>query len=335
MLVSFIRFFNSTERQETRKREKVPWREVVLFQYVEMKEGWSQTHSDVHGCHLVLLHRWSDITEETQQGLQDFSVFIRHQHDSRLHSLQPLILWYICTCERMESFYFCFERRLREKILKCDSLDLKKHLHSATWIMCTYFHSFIPEIKSTSTNKKRLTLVDVEESLPKFAGEQRLRQISEKLLHHVGHIVGRLILVVHIVWRALIHLPESLDSGLHPWLTKETHLQGEREEFVLTQQPTERGNYLYNMSSHYIGSLKPSYWISTSQSNPIPYTTKKKNTHPTSHVTCNLSVCTLCLTWSRHWLLRYRSACCRPSGNGCPERCTCTIRGTPNTFLSL
>ena len=74
-----------------------------------------------------------------------------------------------------------------------------------------------------------LTLVDMEEGLPQFAGEQRLRQVPEELLHHISHIIGRLILIVHIVWGTLIHLPESLNSRLHPGLTKETHLEAEQE----------------------------------------------------------------------------------------------------------
>lgn len=56
----------------------------------------------------------------------------------------------------------------------------------------------------------------MEEGLPQLAGEQRLREIPEELLHHVSHIIGRLVLIVHIVWRILIHLPEGLNSRLHP-----------------------------------------------------------------------------------------------------------------------
>lgn len=54
-----------------------------------------------------------------------------------------------------------------------------------------------------------------------------------------------------------------------------------------------------------------------------------------SHVKIQIKSCLPWLTWSRHWLLRYRRACCSPRGKGCPDRCTCTMRGTPNTFLSL
>lgn len=42
-----------------------------------------------------------------------------------------------------------------------------------------------------------LTLVNVQEGLAKLAGQQRLGQIPEELLHHVGHVVRRLILVSH------------------------------------------------------------------------------------------------------------------------------------------
>lgn len=55
-----------------------PRGEIVLLENVEVEEGRSQAHGYVHGCHLVFLHRGSDIAEETQQGLQHLSVFIRH-----------------------------------------------------------------------------------------------------------------------------------------------------------------------------------------------------------------------------------------------------------------
>lgn len=79
-----------------------------------------------------------------------------------------------------------------------------------------------------------LTLVDVEEGFAQLAGEQRLGKIPEKLLHHVRHVIGGLVLVVHIVRRSLIHLPESLNSRLHPRFAKETHLQAKTEEWMLT-----------------------------------------------------------------------------------------------------
>lgn len=56
----------------------------------------------------------------------------------------------------------------------------------------------------------------MEEGLAQLAGEQRLGKIPEKLLHHVCHVICGLLLVVHIVRRSLIHLPESLNSRLHP-----------------------------------------------------------------------------------------------------------------------
>lgn len=60
----------------TRQENKVPWREIVFLEYVEVKEGGGQAHSDVHGGHLVLFHGGSDIAEETEQRLQHLSVFI-------------------------------------------------------------------------------------------------------------------------------------------------------------------------------------------------------------------------------------------------------------------
>lgn len=91
------------------------------------------------------------------------------------------------------------------------------------------------KLKTGTRDKQReiyvLTLVDMEEGLPQLAGEQRLRQIPEELLHHVGHIIGRLILIVHIVWRTLIHVPQSLNPRLHPRLTKETHLEAKHKRY--------------------------------------------------------------------------------------------------------
>ena len=57
-----------------------------------MEEGGGQAHGDVHGGHLVLLHRGSDIAEEAEERLQHLAVLVRHQHDGRLNGLQPLVL---------------------------------------------------------------------------------------------------------------------------------------------------------------------------------------------------------------------------------------------------
>lgn len=70
-----------------------------------------------------------------------------------------------------------------------------------------------------------LTLVNMEEGFSQFAGEEWLRKISEELLDHVGHIVGGLVLVIHILWRVLVHLPESLDARFHSGLAEKTHLE--------------------------------------------------------------------------------------------------------------
>lgn len=80
-----------------RQWKNVPWWEIVFLEYVEMEERRGQAHGNVHGCHLVLLHRRSNIAEETEQRLQHLSVFIWHQHDGCLDSLQPLVLRHIYT----------------------------------------------------------------------------------------------------------------------------------------------------------------------------------------------------------------------------------------------
>lgn len=64
----------------------------------------------------------------------------------------------------------------------------------------------------------------MEEGFTQFTGQQRLRQISEELFHHIGHVVRRLVLVVNIVRRTFIHLSEGLDARLHTRLAKKTHL---------------------------------------------------------------------------------------------------------------
>lgn len=73
-----------------------------------------------------------------------------------------------------------------------------------------------------------LTLIYMEEGLSKFAGEEGLRKVSEKLLHHVGHVVCTLILIVYILWRTLTCLSQSLDPRLHPRLTEKPYLRTEK-----------------------------------------------------------------------------------------------------------
>ena len=57
-----------------------------------MKERRPQTHSQVHGRHLVLLHQGGDVAQEGEQRLQDLPVLVRHQQDGRSDGLQPLLL---------------------------------------------------------------------------------------------------------------------------------------------------------------------------------------------------------------------------------------------------
>lgn len=69
-----------------------------------------------------------------------------------------------------------------------------------------------------------LTLVDVQEGLAELAGEDGFRQVSEVLLHHVGHVEGRLTVVRNAAGVGLHQLAEVLDTRLHPRLPEKTHL---------------------------------------------------------------------------------------------------------------
>lgn len=74
-------------------RSNLP-RRAFFLHYIEMEEGRGQTDSQVHRSHLILLHG-GDVAQETQQGLQNLPVLIRHQHDGCLHRLQPLLLGHV------------------------------------------------------------------------------------------------------------------------------------------------------------------------------------------------------------------------------------------------
>lgn len=63
---------------------------------------------------------------------------------------------------------------------------------------------------------KALTLVDVEKGLAEFAGEDGFGQVSEVLLHHVGHVESRLTVIGNAVGVGLHQLTEVLDTRLHP-----------------------------------------------------------------------------------------------------------------------
>jgi len=69
-----------------------------------------------------------------------------------------------------------------------------------------------------------LTLVNVEEGFTQFTGQKWLRKIPEELFDHISHIIRRLVFIVDIIWRTLIHLSESLDTRLHSRLAKKAHL---------------------------------------------------------------------------------------------------------------
>lgn len=79
-----------------------------------------------------------------------------------------------------------------------------------------------------------LTLINLEEGLRQFAGEQGLWQISEVLLQHVRDVVRRLALVVDsspVCAARLVHLTESLDARFNSRFSEKTHLEkGQREE---------------------------------------------------------------------------------------------------------
>ena len=60
-----------------------------------------------------------------------------------------------------------------------------------------------------------LTLVDLEEGLGQFAGEQGFRKVPEVLLQHVCDVVSRLALVADsspVRATRLVHLPQRLDT---------------------------------------------------------------------------------------------------------------------------
>lgn len=61
-----------------------------------MEEGGGQTHSQVHGRHLILLHGMDHVVEEAQQRLQHLPALIGQQQDGRLHCLQLLLFGDVC-----------------------------------------------------------------------------------------------------------------------------------------------------------------------------------------------------------------------------------------------
>lgn len=75
------------------------------------------------------------------------------------------------------------------------------------------------------TGTSALTLVDVQEGLAQPAGEDRLGQVSEVLLHHVGHVERGLAVVGDAVRIRLHQVTQVLDTRLHPRLPEKTHLR--------------------------------------------------------------------------------------------------------------
>ncbi|TNN54099.1 hypothetical protein EYF80_035720 [Liparis tanakae] len=68
----------------------------------------------------------------------------------------------------------------------------------------------------------------------------RLRQVSEELFDHVGHVVRRLVLVAHGVGGQLTLLPQSLDTGLHAGFAEQSHLRWEGKKRKPNRGPDSR-----------------------------------------------------------------------------------------------
>lgn len=102
------------------------------------------------------------------------------------------------------------------------------------WQPCLcHFNNSEVDILLLPLSARPLTLVNVQEGLAKLAGQQRLGQIPEELLHHVGHVVRRLVLVGHRVRRELALLPQRLDAGLHARFAKQSHLVADKKADML------------------------------------------------------------------------------------------------------
>lgn len=65
----------------------------------------------------------------------------------------------------------------------------------------------------------------MQERFPQLAREQRLRQVSEELFDHVGHVVGRLVLIVYGVRAQLTLLSQGLDTGLDARFPEQSNLR--------------------------------------------------------------------------------------------------------------
>lgn len=90
-----------------------------------------------------------------------------------------------------------------------------------------------------------LTLIDLEEGLRELAGEQGFWQISEVLLQHVCHVIGRLALVVDpspVCTAGFVHLTESLDARFNSRFPENSNLEEKknRTEGVTSCAQTER-----------------------------------------------------------------------------------------------
>ena len=101
----------------------------------------------------------------------------------------------------------------------------------------------------------------MEEGLGQLAGEQWLGKVPEELLDHVGHVVGRLVLVAHEVRGRLALLPQGLDTRLHPGLPEQADLRVKSHNVYLFIQ---RHSYIFQ-AGHFVQmrlSAKHSSWMS-------------------------------------------------------------------------
>lgn len=101
--------------------------------------------------------------------------------------------------------------------------------------------------------KGLLTLVDVEEGLTQLTGENGLRQVSEILFHHVGHVERGVALVGNAAGVRLHQVAQVLDTGLHPRLPEKAHLTGRGQAWIVAPP----GCDLTPVRAHLVQTLVP------------------------------------------------------------------------------
>ena len=65
----------------------------------------------------------------------------------------------------------------------------------------------------------------MEEGFTEPAGKYRLGEVSEILLHHIGHIKRRLPFVTHVVRVAFIHFSQRQNPGFNTGFSEQANLQ--------------------------------------------------------------------------------------------------------------